>query len=160
MKLRRVLDTGSVTRYHATLIDKKQTNDQHSWEVAVILRYIYPHASADLMFYALVHDSGELYTSDIAAPVKRKHPEVKRAFDQMEEEYITDVLKIRLPNINIEEQLAVKHADILSGIYFTSRRIEAGDHHAIKIRDRWVEYLGSLPYLNERVQEALEEISK
>ena len=151
MNIRKVLDSGRVIRYHSTLIEKKQDNAQHQWEVATILRHIYPQAKAPLILYALTHDSGEIETGDIPAPVKRRHPAVKIACDEIEQEYMEKVLGIPEKRFSKKELLAVKYADILSGIYFTSCRVNAGDREAIPIRDKWLEYVGSLPYLNEEV---------
>jgi|APSaa5957512576_1039674.scaffolds.fasta_scaffold02914_4 5'-deoxynucleotidase YfbR-like HD superfamily hydrolase len=158
MDIKKVLESGRVSRYHATLIDKKQTVDIHSWEVAVVLRHIYPNCSRDLLFYALTHDSAEIYTSDIAAPVKKRNPELKEVFDRMEDEYILETLKIVHPEFSTEEKLAVKYADIISGIYFTTCRVMAGDREAIPIRDKWLEYVGSLPYLNKATRETIEDL--
>jgi len=156
MNIRKVLESGRVVRYHSTMIDKKQNNSEHSWEVGVILEHIYPESSKALLFYALTHDSGEVYTSDVAAPVKRDHPEIKKALDKMEIEYCGLVLKLRHPKFTKEELLAVKYADILSGIYFTTIRANAGDREAIPVRDKWLEYIGSLPYLNDKVVQTIE----
>jgi len=110
MDIKKVLESGRVSRYHATLIDKKQTVDIHSWEVAVVLRHIYPNCSRDLLFYALTHDSAEIYTSDIAAPVKKRNPELKEVFDRMEDEYILETLKIVHPEFSTEETSSLEEA--------------------------------------------------
>ena len=54
MNLKKILDAGSVVRYHSTLIDKKQFNSEHQWEVGIILKKIYPECSADLLFHSLM----------------------------------------------------------------------------------------------------------
>ena len=158
MNIRKVLDSGKVIRYHATLIDKKQNNAEHQWEVATILCHIYPQAKAHLIMYALTHDSGEIETGDIPAPIKRKHPSIKTACDEMEEDYRVNQLGI--PNIKFSKRdlLAVKYADILSGIYFTSSRVRAGDQEANQIRDKWLEYIGGLPFLSDEAEQAILEL--
>jgi len=160
MKLRKTLDTGKTVRYHATLIDKKQNVAEHSWEVAIILKEIYPQCSADLFFYALTHDCAEMYTGDLPATVKKDVPHVKALFDDLEDRYLDSELGINYSEFSDEERLAVKYADVLSGIYFTTARVRAGDREALLIRDRWVSYLAQLPYLNRYVEFAIDEVIK
>jgi len=76
MNILKVLESGRVARYHSTLIEKKQPVSDHSWEVAIILKQIYPTVSGALLFYALTHDAAEIYTSDLASPVKRANPNI------------------------------------------------------------------------------------
>ena len=160
MNIRKVLESGRVVRYHATLIDHKQNNAEHQWEVAVILRHIYPAASANLMLYALTHDSAEAFTGDLPSPVKKKHPEIKKVFDDMEKEYMHMVLGLPKTKFSKEELTAVKYADILSGLYFTTQRIKSGDSNALPIRDRWVSYIDKMPYLNVTAEKAIEELKQ
>ena len=160
MNIRKVLESGSVVRYHSTLIEKKQNNDSHQWEVAVVLEHIYPECSKRLLFHALTHDAAEIATGDVPAPVKQDHPELKEAFDMLEFEYFKDVLEIFPVRFSEEEKLAIKYADIISGLYFTTRRINAGDREAIVIRDKWVQYVANLPYLNEVAARTIEELKQ
>ena len=160
MNIRKVLEAGKVVRYHSTLIDKKQNNAEHQWETATILCHIFPEAKAHLVLYALTHDSGEIFTGDIPAPVKKHYPEIKKACDEMEKVYMQEELGLPLLQFSQRELLAVKYADILSGIYFTTGRINAGDRAAIEIRDKWIEYIGSLPFLSDKVATTIEELKK
>jgi len=158
MNIRKVLESGEVMRYHATLIKDKQSNAEHQWQTALILMQIFPEASVQLVQYALTHDAGEVISGDCPAPVKKAHPELKEILDDVERGYCIEVLGILPHPFTDTEKLAVKYADILSGIYFTTRRVNQGDREAIAIRDKWVKYLGSLPYLNDRVLAAVEEL--
>jgi 5'-deoxynucleotidase YfbR-like HD superfamily hydrolase len=139
-------------------VDKKQQIDSHSWEVAVILLKIYPECSKELLAHALTHDSGEIHTSDIAAPVKRMKPELKVMLDELEEIYMTEELGLDLHHFSEEERLALKYADYISGVYYTTTRSNAGDIEALKIRDKFLEYLDSLAYLNEAAEAAILEV--
>ena len=145
-------------RYHCTLIDKKQTVDSHSWETAIILTRIYPQCSKKLLEYALVHDCGESVTGDVPAPIKKRYPYLKDEYDKIETMSLNN-LGVETPNFSKEEKLALKWADYLSGLYFTTRRMRAGDMEAAIIRDNWLSYLGSLPYLNEEALTIMEELS-
>ena len=158
MNLKKVLDSGSVIRYHATLIDKKQDTAQHQFGVTLILTAIYPKCSKELMLYALTHDAAEIITGDIPAPVKRANPSIKKAFDALEKQHREGALQLSSSPFSDKDRLAIKWADVLEGIYFTSRRVLSGDAQAIPIRDRWVEYAGSLKFLNTKALIALEEL--
>lgn len=160
MNIKEVLHSGRVTRYHATLIDQKQKVSEHSWEVAIILINIYPKTSMGLMIHALTHDSAEIYTSDVAAPAKWASPQLKLILDGMEEEYVEKTLQIPKYVMTLEEKNALKWADVLSGVYFTTSRVKAGDQEALVIRDRWITYAGSLPYLNDKAIQTLRELQK
>ena len=87
MDIKLVLQSGSISRFHNTLVDKKQTVDQHSWEVAVILNEIYPDCSKELLVYALLHDCNEQATGDVPSPTKRAYPKLKMLLDKIEKEY-------------------------------------------------------------------------
>lgn len=156
MNIKAVLEAGQVMRYHSTLIREKQSNSEHQYEVAVILSHIYPEGSKELMLYALTHDSSEIFTGDMPAPIKREEPKLKQVLDQIESTYRREILELPFVAFTKEEYLAVKYADILSGIYFTSMRMAQGDTYARPIRDKWVRYFGSLPYLNETTLQTLE----
>lgn len=160
MNVKKVLRSGSVTRYHSTMIDKKQTIDSHSWEAAIILMKIYPDYTKILMEHVLTHDCAEAATGDIPAPVKKEHPTIKDIFDGLEDDYMEKELNLQVYKLSKEETLAAKYADCLSGLYFTTARVRAGDQEAIPIRDNWLRYLGQLPYLNEIVEHVIEELKR
>lgn len=158
MDIKQVLDSGHVQRYHCATIDQKQANSSHQWEVAVILTQIYPAASAELLLFALTHDVAEAVTGDMPSPIKKEVPELKRLMDELEEDYRSELGLQAEGHFSEEELLAVKYADILSGIYFTTHRINCGDRGAVPIRDNWMKYYGSLPHLNTRPDTILEKI--
>lgn len=155
--IKSLLDSGSVVRYHCTLIDKKQTVDSHSWETAVILTRIYPECSKELLEFALLHDCGEVASGDAPAPIKKRYPSLKQTYDEIETIALNS-MGVFQPDFTTEEKLALKWADYLSGLYFTTRRLRAGDQEAATIRDNWVIYLGSLPYLNDEALNIMEEL--
>lgn len=148
MNLKKVLQSGSVMRYHNSQIDKKQTLDQHSWEVAVILQEIYPECSKELLVYSLVHDAAEMYAGDAPAPAKRSVRGLKALLDKVEKTYARDVLELPEPGFSDEEMLAVKYADVLSGIWFTTKRVNAGDTEAVHVRNTYLGYFCKLEHLN------------
>lgn len=159
MNLFKVLDSGDVVRYHCAPILHKQDLSSHLWESTIILKHIFPEASADLLWYVMTHDCSELYTSDIAAPVKVAYPEIKTIMDELEEKVNIEMLGLEHADLSWLEKLAAKHADILSGIYFTRKRIRQGDLGAQEVYDNWVTYYTRQPYLNFLSIELFEDIT-
>ncbi len=159
MNLLKTLKTGRVLRYHNAPIHEKQRLDSHQWEVAVILSEIHPVCSGALLFYALTHDCGEGHTGDPPYYMKKESPQLKKIYDDLEDTYVSNVLNIHHPVFSTTELLAVKHADVLSGVYFTHMRIRAGEQEAKYIADHWDRYYESLPYLSERSREVYLEIT-
>jgi hypothetical protein len=77
---------GKVTRYHTWERIRDQSVGEHTWQLLRIILAVHPHASPELLRWTMFHDVGERVTGDVPFPVKREHPEVKRAFDAMEQE--------------------------------------------------------------------------
>ncbi len=157
MKLLEILNTGRVLRYHSAPIHRKQRLDSHHWEVAMILLEIYPECSQALMFKALTHDCAEAFTGDLPAPIKNQFPEIRDALKKLEAQYEKELGIIYL-ELEEEELLAVKHADVLSGMWFTWQQIRAGDQDARCIATKWSAYYRDLPYLNDASWQLAKEI--
>jgi len=160
MNTLKILDAGDVVRYHSAPILHKQDLASHLWEATVFLFKIYPEASKELILYCLTHDCAEIHTSDIASPVKKQYPEIKKRMDELEEVYTQEVLKLHHPDFSEKELAMVKAADILSGIYFTRKRISQGDLGAQGVYDNWLIYYGRLPYLNFETVALYEELTQ
>lgn len=154
MNLRNVLASGDVQRYHNARITT-QSLSEHMWQVGIILQHIYPKCSKKLLMYALTHDCEELYTGDIPAPIKAECPELKNVLNRLEEQFRYSKLELDQPDFSIEEMLAVKYADVLSGLCYTTKRIAAGEKQAQYIHDEWMKYLKRLPYLNHVTKDTI-----
>lgn len=141
------LETGDIIRYHNTGIDKKQTIAEHMWGVALILEKIHP-ATRDLLLMALVHDCPEVVTGDIPAPFKWDNPQVKEYLRSSEDKWLLSHRYSTESGFEKEDLLALKWADSLEGLWFTTRQARKGDYHAVQIRDRWIEAIGGYPRLN------------
>lgn len=61
---------GYTTRYHTERTLREDTVGHHSFNVAAIVMYVRPDASAALLRAALLHDVAEHVLGDIPAPVK------------------------------------------------------------------------------------------
>jgi hypothetical protein len=83
---------GKVSRYHTWERIRDQSVGEHTWQLLRIILAIHPHASPELIRWAMFHDVGERVTGDVPFPVKREHLEVKRAFDAMEQEALLQMV--------------------------------------------------------------------
>lgn len=157
MKLLNVLNTGRVLRYHSAPIHRKQNLATHQWEVAIILEHIWPKCSKELLLMALTHDCAESFTGDLPAPVKAQHPEIKKLLKELELQGEIE-LGIQFGEFTDKERLAVKHADILSGMWFTHQQIRAGDRDARCIAQKWYSFYQELAPLNHTSRQLVMEI--
>jgi len=103
---------GMVQRYHCWPTITNQTVAAHCWRVATIFVEIFGLPRADVLYYALHHDSGELWAGDIAFMVKRRTPGLKAAMDIAEQTGLRN-LDLRLPELSELELVQVKIADLL-----------------------------------------------
>ena len=158
MRIKNILDSGDVVRSHCAPVKDKQLLSSHHWETAVILEHIYPECSKALLFYALTHDTAELFTGDLPATIKMDSPVIKHSLDSLEHMYESQRLGIHRPTFSDVEMLAVKWADVISGIYFTRKRIEQGDRLASPVLSNWMDYANNLPHLNQAARTAVGEV--
>lgn len=151
------LETGDIIRYHNTGIDKKQTIAEHQWGVSLILNTIFlrsgNNTTAPLVLLALVHDCPEVITGDIPAPFKWDNPEVKEYLKKSEDKWLLDHRYPTEGAFPEEWLLALKWADSLEGLWFTTRQARKGDYHAKQVRDRWIDAISSYPILNVKANE-------
>lgn len=149
MKYERVLNTGTVMRYHSCDIDKKQSVAEHSWGVAVLACLRNPDITVDELKHALFHDCAEALMGDIPAPMKRiMSEESLQELDAMELEII-DVLGIPKISLTAAQYKEHKINDYMEGLWFCESRIAAGDTRAVPVRDTYLIYLGQLGWEND-----------
>jgi 5'-deoxynucleotidase YfbR-like HD superfamily hydrolase len=103
---------GKVKRYHTWPMLNQQTVGEHSARVANIYVEIYGMPRAEILYYCLNHDAGELWAGDVPFGIKRSLPELH---DQMEiaEAQGLKMLDITLPTLTDEEKARVKICDLL-----------------------------------------------
>lgn len=134
-RARNTLCAGSVQRYHAAPSVMPQTVGLHSWGVAVLCMFLTDgKPSASLLAAAILHDAGELFTGDIPFTVKKANAEVKRIFDELEDETQTSLLVTnRLPPLTEDEKCILKLSDTLDGLAWCRKHEREGP-----VYDRWV----------------------
>lgn len=103
---------GCVRRYHTWPMIKEQTVGHHCWRVATIFVEVFGMPRAEVLYYCLHHDSGELWAGDIPYGTKRFIPGLKSCMDHAEEIGRTK-LAIHLPEITKEESVRIKICDLL-----------------------------------------------
>jgi len=133
----KIIDTiaaGLVARYHAAPSVEPQSVAHHSWNVAVLVHYLYPAAPKDLIIEALGHDVGEYWTGDAPFSIKRDHPEIKELYTDLEFKhryYDSTMPTIELPSANAK---LLKLCDTLDGFLWCSLH-----ERGTRISDRWNE---------------------
>jgi len=91
---------------------KEQTVGHHCWRVACIYVELFALPRAEVLYYCLHHDSGELWAGDLPFGTKGQLPPLKSAMTQAEE-YGLMRLNIKLPELTMEERSMVKICDLL-----------------------------------------------
>src|SRR4051794_2810067 len=87
---------GTVVRYHTWPTLRKPTVAEHCWRVACIYVELFGLPRAEVLYYALHHDSGELAAGDLPFNSKGRVPGLREAMDASEAEGLT-TLEIQLP---------------------------------------------------------------
>lgn len=72
-----------ITRFHTWPTVRRQSNGEHSAQVARILLMIWPTCPRKMLVHAIAHDTGEA-AGDIEQSFKVRFPELKRIADQVE----------------------------------------------------------------------------
>ncbi|PWT89991.1 MAG: hypothetical protein C5B54_07975 [Acidobacteria bacterium] len=103
---------GCVKRYSTWPMIHEQTVGQHCWRVATIFVEIFGLPRAEVLYYCLHHDSGELYSGDIPFRIKKEVDGLKSLMNAAEAIGLRN-LGIELPILTKEELIMVKISDLL-----------------------------------------------
>jgi len=103
---------GCVKRYSTWPMLREQTVGHHCWRVACIYVEIFGMPRAEVLYFCLHHDSGELWSGDIPFGVKKQMPGLKDLMTQAESVGLHQ-LELRLPELTKEERIKVKISDLL-----------------------------------------------
>jgi 5'-deoxynucleotidase YfbR-like HD superfamily hydrolase len=124
---------GQVTRYHVWPTITQQTVAAHSWRVACIIVEVFGLPRADVLYYALHHDSGELWAGDVPFTVKAKTPGLREAMNCAEDSG-RRLLDLRLPELTTWELVQVKIADLLEMHEYGEMEVNLGNQYAEPVR--------------------------
>lgn len=137
LNIRNVLHSGEVVRYHNHAGVDKQKNSEHQWAAALIVQYLYPNCSKELLLAALTHDCAEYYTGDIPFPVKQDSPELKEMLDRLESKWESDNGLQWLHGLSSLEKDTLKIADTLEGMRFCILQVRLGHTSAKRPFRKW-----------------------
>jgi len=115
-------NTAMMTQWRATFVrrwhrnpDLADTNDPiggHSARVALLLLNYWPLSSVFAITHALTHDLGEAYAGDVPGNIKRQHPELAEALEEVEA-LGAKMMGIADPNCTAREMAQVNLCDKL-----------------------------------------------
>jgi 5'-deoxynucleotidase YfbR-like HD superfamily hydrolase len=123
---------GCVKRYHTWPTIKTQTVGHHCWRVACIFIEIFGLPRAEVLYFCLHHDSGELWAGDVPFGVKRLIPGMKKSMN-LAEDYGLEQLDLKLPELTKEEQTQVKISDLLEMYETGEYELNLGNAYAATI---------------------------
>jgi len=138
MNINTILNSGDVVRFHNHSGIDKQRNSEHQWGVALVLNYIYPNASKELILAAMTHDAAEYYTGDVPFPVKKDHPELSHLLRKIEKQWeaCNDVYF----DYSQIEELALKVSDTLEGMKYCIKQVRLGNINAKRPFRKWSQF--------------------
>lgn len=125
---------GNVRRWHTWPMLREQTNAHHSWNVARILLTYFPSyaTSGALVYWALMHDVGEVASGDVPHPAKR-HGALGMHVRAAEEEARED-LGIALPGLHDDEFLVARLCDLMEAVEFARDEIRMGNQNCVQLK--------------------------
>lgn len=142
-QLRRMIDTGSVTRYHTNAGSFIKTQDlaQHCYGVFWLCYALTFHnPSTRLLVCAMAHDAGERKTGDMPSPTKREL-NVGEQMDAMEAAFLQEVCgyKIGVPLTENESKI-LGLADSLDGVLRCQCEAMLGNRAHLRVLNNFVNY--------------------
>jgi hypothetical protein len=142
-------DGGAVTRYHTRRMLRPQTNDAHSWGVAVLLLAV--GASAPVVAAALVHDCHEYCDGDTPANAKWGNPALSQVLDDMASEF-NQQHGIDMRALSPSDMLLLRWADVFELVQHAMTDAHMGNRYAIEIIHNGI---GALQRLQPRMAKEL-----
>jgi len=120
---------GQVLRYHVWPTITQQTVAAHCWRVTCILIEIFGLPRAEVLYFALHHDSGELWAGDVPYLIKANTPGLKELMDTAEA-VGRRLLEVNLPQLNDFELAQVKISDLLEMHEYGEMEVNMGNSYA------------------------------
>src|SRR5580765_447113 len=123
---------GLVERYHTWPTLTRQSVAAHAWRVATIYVEVFGMPRAEVLYYSLHHDSGELWGGDIPFTVKDRIPGLREASNSAELEGLRR-LGIEMPRLTDLEFQRVKLADVMEMWEYGRHELRLGNQYAMPI---------------------------
>jgi 5'-deoxynucleotidase YfbR-like HD superfamily hydrolase len=130
---------GETRRYHGFRMLMEDTVGHHSYNVACVIMFLRPDASARLLRAALKHDMAEHLVGDMPAPTKRNLPNYESrpipgdgpaSFREVFAAYEDDVMRsvgVEPENLLDGEAWVLKLADSMDGMRFCIQERQLGN---------------------------------
>jgi 5'-deoxynucleotidase YfbR-like HD superfamily hydrolase len=150
---------GCVKRYHTWPTIKTQTVGHHSWRVACIFVEVFGLPRAEVLYFCLHHDSGELFAGDIPFGIKKLVPDLKNAMN-IAEGYGLEHLGLKLPKLTEEELTQVKISDLLEMYETGEYELNLGNAYAATIMQDTLHeilFIAKTSCMSDHVNDWLEE---
>ena len=154
--VRAIRESGMIDRVHVIPYHRPYTNASHSWNVAVLCRFLWPN-DPQLVDIALFHDVPERWTGDIPSPVIRRNPEIAAA---LRREDARICKKIGVPSehdLNKEDFAKFKAADRLEFWLWTQEELVMGNQMVTDACEEIEKYLFEDPSTPGRVRQFMAE---
>lgn len=137
-------DAGRTIRFHTIRFMRFQNVAEHSWNVAQIIRYVWPDCSKELILAALDHDVAERWSGDIPSPFKQMVPEIRPILDKFEKEKNLDLGLMCSTSLTEQEKKQLLIADIIDFILACRDEFMMGNTHRdlTEVSARGIKYLG------------------
>lgn len=112
--------SGEVNRWHSNpvMAREHQAIADHQGRAAQLLLALNPEASPALVYSVLHHDVGELGAGDLAAPFKRRFPDIARAHAAIEGEMAVEITGRLMPYLLPVEANWLRLVDGLESLLF------------------------------------------
>jgi 5'-deoxynucleotidase YfbR-like HD superfamily hydrolase len=141
-------DAGRTRRFHSISFSRVQTIGEHSWNVAQLLRYLWPSCSHELLLAALDHDVPERLTGDIPSPFKKQlGVEFKDLIIKIEREIEEELGLSFHHELTDEEKHQLAVVDVLDFILAAKNEVIHGNTH----RDVFNTMKRGISYLEEQL---------
>jgi 5'-deoxynucleotidase YfbR-like HD superfamily hydrolase len=139
-QMQAIRQAGGVMRYHTEPFIPPQSNAQHSWNVAMLARQLWPN-EPHLLLAALLHDTGEV-RGDLPAPSKWRNAMLKEASNIIEHEARQEIGTQLF--LTADEQFKLKFVDYLEACWYCTELRLAGNQHATVIFNRLLEAINTV----------------
>ena len=134
---------GTVKRWHTWPMLRQQSVGEHSARVATIYCEMFGLPRAEVLYFILHHDAGELYGGDVPFGVKRDSPGTREASNAAEKRGL-ELLGVELPTLEIEEYAKFKVCDIAEMLDFAVTEENMGNRYATPVVESCFDALDKL----------------
>lgn len=123
---------GRVTRYHTWPMIRRPTVAEHAARVATLYCELWGLPRAEVLYYCLHHDNGELAAGDVPFGAKRRVPGMADAANVAEKMGLLS-LGVQMPELTEQEHKQFKMADYLEMWECAVVEANMGNRYALTI---------------------------